>query len=853
MKKYVMLFSFVIMGIMIFTAQKYQDDPRWNGPALRVWVPSGNYTPYLPVYRDVIVNTAPRIVKTPSGTMVVNPNFRPFPHTATQSEVEAFTNSNMPGVMIAGWNSYSPSFYGTGFAVSTNSGANWSGNYQLTPAGVNGGDPSVAVNSTGNLFMNALGYSYTTVITSKSTDFGSTWGTYVTVASSSSEDKNHVFLDDKSASPYFNNLYCSWTDFASSTWPAKFARSTDANTTWTNLQQITTPLSGHYSQGVNINTGPNGEVYFTCATNITSSPYTEDYLCFARSTNGGVNFSYVNEQAIDVNGIRGYLKTTNIRVNSFPWMAVDRTGGSRNGYIYLVWAQRNLAPAGSDPDICLSRSTNNGTNWSTPVRVNDDPLNNGRDQWFPNVNVDPSGGINIVFYDSRNPTTNDSAEVYLARSTDGGSTFVNTLISDHRFKPKPISGLAGGYQGDYIGITSGNGYIWPFWADDYSGIYQVWTTSISYGPPPPPPAHDIVMGPFLSLPSQFVINTAYSIKTKITNGGTSNETNVPIRFFVGTNLVNTTNINLNASQVDSVSNTWTPTSAGSYILTYAAGLANDTNRFNDTARVTVQVLPGPLQTVFCDDFTSGSGNWTITNNGGVCIWSVRPLSSRPYTLPSTAQGNVFSADVDACGSGTSINSTATLTNALNCSNISDAYVEFDNDFYILGADQSKLDVSTDGGTTWINKFTWTTNHRSTHETVQLPEASQKPNVKIRLVSIQPSWDWWWAVDNVCVKGYLITGAAENQNNIPKEFALAQNYPNPFNPTTVISYELPKASSVRLVIYDMLGREVKTLVNDFKQAGSYNVSFDASSLASGVYFYRINAGDFTAVKKMMLIK
>jgi hypothetical protein len=59
--------------------------------------------------------------------------------------------------------------------------------------------------------------------------------------------------------------------------------------------------------------------------------------------------------------------------------------------------------------------------------------------------------------------------------------------------------------------------------------------------------------------------------------------------------------------------------------------------------------------------------------------------------------------------------------------------------------------------------------------------------------------------------------------------------------------------VKLVVYDMLGREVKTLVNEYKQAGSYNVSFDASSLASGVYFYRINAGDFTNVKKMMLIK
>jgi hypothetical protein len=763
---------FLLTGILL-SQDKLPVDPKWNGPALRVWVPSGDYTPYLPIYRDVILNTTPRVVKMPGGgTILVNPNFRPYPHTATQSEVEAYTNPNLQNITLAAWNSYSPSFYGTGFAVTTNSGTNWSGYYYLNPAGYNGGDPSVVVNSSGVLFVNALNTAYSAVVVSKSTDYGVTWGPYSTITSGSANemDKNHIFVDDKPTSPYYNNLYCAWTDFGGSSWPARFGRSTDGNTTWTNLQSVTVPISGHYSQGVNLNTGPNGEVYFICATNITSSPYTEDYLCFARSTNGGVNFSYVNEQAIDVNGIRGYIKTTSIRVNSFPWMAVDKTGGSRNGYIYVTWAQRNLAPAGSDPDICFSSSSNSGTNWSTPVRVNNDAMNNGRDQWFPNINVDPSGGINIVFYDSRNPTTNDSAEVYYARSTDGGATFTNVLISDHRFKPKPISGLAGGYQGDYIGITSGNGNIWPFWCDDYSGIYQTWSTTITYTPPPLP-AHDIITGPFLSLPSQFVVNTAYTVKTKVTNGGTSNETNVPIRFFINGGLISTTNKTLNSGQVDSVSNNWTPVTVGTYTLMYASGLSNDTNRTNDTVRTTVQVLPGPLVNLFCDDFTAGAGNWTITNNGGTCVWSVRALSSRPYTMPPTATGNVFSADVDACGSGTTINSTATMNSTVNCSTIAGTYAEFDNDFNLLSSDQCKLDVSTDGGSTWINKFTWTASRRSTHETQTLPEADGKANVKIRLTSIQPGWDWWWAVDNVCIKGYGYVGVSQNQNNIPKEFAL----------------------------------------------------------------------------------
>lgn len=86
-----------------------------------------------------------------------------------------------------------------------------------------------------------------------------------------------------------------------------------------------------------------------------------------------------------------------------------------------------------------------------------------------------------------------------------------------------------------------------------------------------------------------------------------------------------------------------------------------------------------------------------------------------------------------------------------------------------------------------------------------------------------------------------------------EYRLAQNYPNPFNPTTNISYVLPKAENVSLKVYDVLGREVATLVNEVKAAGAYTVPFNASNLASGVYFYRLQAGSFVQTKKMMLVK
>ncbi len=88
---------------------------------------------------------------------------------------------------------------------------------------------------------------------------------------------------------------------------------------------------------------------------------------------------------------------------------------------------------------------------------------------------------------------------------------------------------------------------------------------------------------------------------------------------------------------------------------------------------------------------------------------------------------------------------------------------------------------------------------------------------------------------------------------PETFGLLQNYPNPFNPTTVISYQLPVSGHVKLVVVDMLGREVITLVNDEKSAGNYDVKFDGSRMTSGVYFYKITAGDFSQIKKMTLVK
>jgi len=98
-----------------------------------------------------------------------------------------------------------------------------------------------------------------------------------------------------------------------------------------------------------------------------------------------------------------------------------------------------------------------------------------------------------------------------------------------------------------------------------------------------------------------------------------------------------------------------------------------------------------------------------------------------------------------------------------------------------------------------------------------------------------------------------TSVKDNSSNLPSEFNLSQNYPNPFNPTTEIKYSIAKNSQVTLKVYNLLGQEVALLVSQQQNSGNYTVSFNATKLASGVYMYRIQAGDFSLTKKMTVLK
>lgn len=126
----------------------------------------------------------------------------------------------------------------------------------------------------------------------------------------------------------------------------------------------------------------------------------------------------------------------------------------------------------------------------------------------------------------------------------------------------------------------------------------------------------------------------------------------------------------------------------------------------------------------------------------------------------------------------------------------------------------------------------------------------------------PSAKAIWQVNQAKIMNYILaenesqmnlTGVKKEDSNLPEAYKLSQNYPNPFNPTTIIQYSIQKQGLVTLKVYNMLGEEVATLVNQNQNAGNYSVNFNASQLASGVYMYRIDSGNFTATKKLILLK
>jgi hypothetical protein len=972
MKKTIFTLAAFMVGVILFMGQKFQDDsPRWNpNPASTRITPLTQYD-NLPSYPNtnnyVNPNTVTQYYNTPQGVMAVSPNFRIFPNNApnTQSEVIITSSLNNPNYMLASANYFNgASSFSTGGYISTNGGLNWGG-ADVTVS--NYGDPGPMVDKDNNYIISFITLAGSMGST-RSTNFGATWSAaYTFPGATTSADKNLSGTNYAASSPYYGHSYTVYTEFGGSyVNRIVFTKTTTGGVSWTTVSVLSPPVaSGHHHQGCDITAGPEGNVYAVWANCLTSGQNsTEDSLGFAKSTDGGTTWAITKNNAFDMNGIRaGSFGPWGIRVAGFPRVDVDRSGGARNGWIYTVAAQKNFA-GGDAADIFMWRSSNLGVTWSAPIRVNQDAAN-GKLQYHAAINVDAGGGVNVVYHDCRNSNNNDSVQTFVNRSVDGGNTWTEILVSDAKFRPAPISGTATGYQGDYIGITSGNNRIIPNWADNRIGRYQSWAAIIDIGPSilhTPLSNTEQISGnrvvnasiipagsglnpgltklyyaknntAFASVPLTNTSGTNWTANLPLTGAGTYNyyltttdslirtatspagapanyhsfsatsDTTKPI--IVTTPLGDvpkslwpatvtatvTDNIGL-----DSVWVKWYKNNTGTGIKQFR--LLNTSGSvyaaaFNST-QPEVAFNDSIFYRVFARDISSGHNTdstalykFKIINLTNICIGTGTTSSNYPFTtywMDGRTQMLFTAAEIIAAG-GTA---NAVITKlGFNVITADPGLMNGFNVKYQLTAQPSLTGFVTSG--TWFTGYTGAyTVPGSGWQYIDMTSPyfqwNGTSNILVEICYDNTAYTqystvnatsaagmtWGYNTDgssgctmsggsaqanrpNVCFTMTTPMGVNPVGNTIPTVYSLSQNYPNPFNPVTKINFAIPKQGLVTLKIYDVLGREVRTLVSEVKTPGNYAVDFNGAELSSGVYFYRLQSADFTDIKRMMLIK
>ena len=269
------------------------------------------------------------------------------------------------------------------------------------------------------------------------------------------EDKPGMVVDNAPASRSKGNLYLAWTrfDVYGSADPEHrthifFTRSTDQGQTFSMPFRIS-DVSGdcldkdNTVEGAVPAVGPHGEIYVVWAGPLG--------LVFDKSTDAGLTFGK-DKVISEMPGGWDFSVDGLTRANGMPITGVDLSNGPNKGTLYVNW----IDARNGDPDVFLMSSRDGGDTWSSPVRVNDDPVKNGKVQFFTWMAVDPAdGSINIIFYDRRD-TEGSQTRLTLARSVDGGKSFVN-----HRVEVAPFAVNSNVFFGDYGGISAYEGRIVP--------------------------------------------------------------------------------------------------------------------------------------------------------------------------------------------------------------------------------------------------------------------------------------------------------------------------------------------------------------------------------------------------------
>jgi len=369
-----------------------------------------------------------------------------------------------PAHLVAAWQVTATAAY------STDGGAHWTVAKNTAPKDYRmSGDVSVTFDNHGHAYLCYIafdklgtdqywGHNATRngIFVRRSLDGGKTWEPQAeTVFAHSTqpgipfEDKP-IIVADTSNGPYAGNLYVGWTQFTESQSLLVLSRSTDGGKSWTAPKVISTrpglPRDDNGSvEGFTGAVARDGTLYVAWAD--------RDGITFTSSHDGGKTFE--PSRTVIPTAPLFFTVVGVDRANGFPVMTIDDRPGHPER-LYLTWSDyRN-----GDVDVFTSSSTDHGRTWSDAVRVNNDPLHNGIDQFFAWSAVDSStGALYVDFYDRRISPKNRDTTVSLARSTDGGKTFQNYAWTTEPFDAE------GRFIGDYIGLAAHAGRVYGIWAE----------------------------------------------------------------------------------------------------------------------------------------------------------------------------------------------------------------------------------------------------------------------------------------------------------------------------------------------------------------------------------------------------
>jgi hypothetical protein len=373
--------------------------------------------------------------------------------------------------LIAGIINDSVSPSSCSFHASLDGGLNWSQLFFPIPVGFGfdaAADPAAAIGPGGEVYYCAIAYdtafAFSTLYVGRSDDLGlsvASWVPAVVSQFDTFEDKQFLAADP-TGGPLDGAVYMTWTRVSNSLteFQINMVASFDQGVNWTTPRTVSESL---LCQGSAPAVGPNGEIYVAWLE--LTAPGT---IQFDKSLDGGLTFG-TDVDVATISAFQG-LPNGTFRSFSFPSIAADKSGGPHHGNIYIVWP---AAP--NDADVFLSRSTDGGNNWSTPIVVNDDGTTNA--QFFPWVEVDPNGNVNVGFQDRRDDPADRHIAYYVARSSDGGVTFQpNVLVSDVTFDPNTYG--QGGWIGDYTHIAASDRTVHGIWTDGRSGNNNVQSSRV---------------------------------------------------------------------------------------------------------------------------------------------------------------------------------------------------------------------------------------------------------------------------------------------------------------------------------------------------------------------------------------